>query len=1030
MRLRRFAGHLDLPVDRLPRFLVFLALAVSIFAAHALVRTVAEALFLVHAGAASLPLYFVCVFFASAPAAVAIARLIDRIPRGSLMKSSLIGAAAVIAALSFVARQPSKVTMLAVLIGVVLVEILVVMQFWVLLSDYFTVLEQKRVVPALTLALAAGGMLGGVLANGLVRVVSAPAVLLALVPLYAAAYLLISRLQRSATSLQGADEGEAGEGLWASLRALPGLARAFPIVGLLPLVGFLDIVLGAFGAYLSYAIYESSFPTEREMTAFLGALRAVLCVTQVVLIYAVTRPLIRRLGAGRLNMVYPVTTLASFTALVVSSSVPAAVLANANFDTVSSGINNPVENLTYNAVPPRFLGRVRAISEGILQPSGLAACGLTLFWLQERLSYRELALAMLGLSSVHVVLGWWRGREYGRALAAQLAARSIDLGSDDDMVTGGVAQLGPGYAAEIDALLLHPDPEVRALALDLAARAGPKQYLSRLEQLAPTLDERGREAAVRLLTAVGGGRGRRWRRRVLGGAGSEALRGLALEATAARGEDIPKPLLAAAFAAGPTSAGAGWAIAAALSIEPPVGYQPDREAARAAVRLASARRIPRLARALALSANDPDATVRRRALEALAGLAPTHLAPIAAAARAHLADADPGVRGAALGLLAREEPEAVERLAAGLEDTHGAVRRRAGEALATVGPAALPWLIKALGQARPDVMRAALRGLGRMGSQPAAEAAFDFLRRDFEAVAELRPIQDRLPRDAAWRPLRAAIADLNQRTIERVLLVLEAFGHERTLRHARTALRSKDPRLRANAVEALHSLPQRRFVAPVLRLLEASAGGDQNGDAPSLPIDFEHQIVPLLEHQDRWLRSGAAAVARALNRPAPPLRPEDETMSRLLFLKEVPLFSGLTLENLITVDAALRRADYLEGETVFEQGSVGDDFYLVSSGEVAVRVGDGTTARELARLGPGEFFGEMALFDDEPRSATCVTTRPTTLLVLDRQRFYSLLEQQPRLGVEICRMLSLRLRRAGSAGSAGRDAGAAAEVAS
>ncbi|MCM2269963.1 MAG: cyclic nucleotide-binding domain-containing protein, partial [Thermoanaerobaculia bacterium] len=139
---------------------------------------------------------------------------------------------------------------------------------------------------------------------------------------------------------------------------------------------------------------------------------------------------------------------------------------------------------------------------------------------------------------------------------------------------------------------------------------------------------------------------------------------------------------------------------------------------------------------------------------------------------------------------------------------------------------------------------------------------------------------------------------------------------------------------------------------------------------------------------------------------------EQETpMSRLLFLKRVPLFQELSLDDLLALDGALRRVDFLPEEVIFEEGTVGDDFYLVSEGEVSVRTGRGEQQVERARLKAGDFFGEMALFDDEPRSATCVAASACALLALDRGRFHSLIAQLPALGLAICKTLTQRLRR-------------------
>ncbi len=136
-------------------------------------------------------------------------------------------------------------------------------------------------------------------------------------------------------------------------------------------------------------------------------------------------------------------------------------------------------------------------------------------------------------------------------------------------------------------------------------------------------------------------------------------------------------------------------------------------------------------------------------------------------------------------------------------------------------------------------------------------------------------------------------------------------------------------------------------------------------------------------------------------------------MNRLVFLKSVPLFAGMSLEHLVAVDAAMTSETYLPGEAIITEGETGDRLFIVHGGEVAVRKRmAGGEERELARLGPGQVFGEMALFDDEPRSATVVAVGEADLLSLDRDRFASLAHQRPDIPMQLCRVLAARLRKA------------------
>ena len=155
-----------------------------------------------------------------------------------------------------------------------------------------------------------------------------------------------------------------------------------------------------------------------------------------------------------------------------------------------------------------------------------------------------------------------------------------------------------------------------------------------------------------------------------------------------------------------------------------------------------------------------------------------------------------------------------------------------------------------------------------------------------------------------------------------------------------------------------------------------------------------------------------AATMRALSARADPCCYDEEApMNRLLFLKSVPLFSEMTLDNLMAVDAVMTRETYLPEERVAGEGDVGNKLYIVLSGEVAVRkrVSE-TEQRELARLRSGQLFGEMALFDDERRSATVVAVTGVELLALDGEHFRSLAFQRPDIPMQVCRVLVGRLR--------------------
>jgi hypothetical protein len=1024
----KLGARLDLPPDRVPRLMLFLTIAIVQYAANALARATAEGLFLSHAGSSSIPLYLVIVGLTAVPTAGWMSRLIDRMPKVRLYRVSLmiaVGAAVVLRILVPIDTRP---IWFVVLVGVVLMEMLLNIQFWVLVSDYFTTLEQKKLITVLTIALAAGGTMGGGLADGLVQVFRAPDLLLAFPLLYVVVFGMLFRLERTQVPLEPPEE-EGGESLGGALRSLPKLLAEYPIITLMAVVGFLDVFLGAVGSYLSYDVYTRTFPNEHQMTEFLGTLKAVMCVLQVLIVTFVTRPLIGKLGVGRMNILYPLTTLGSFLGLGVRPGLPAAVGANINFDTVTSSLANPVENLTYNAVPPRFLGRVRSISEGMLQPAGLTVGGMLLAVVQGHWSFHQIVSMALGVSFVHVALGWWRGRKYVDSLAAQLRTRAVDLAGAD----GSRTPLPPGYAEEIGRLLESKETEAPAFGLELAARMGADRFLPVARPVLDRLEGRGREAGVSFLTAVRGRRGRR-AVRALVDRGTPAVQSLVLEVLLRKRTAIPAKQLAALIESSDARV-RGLARAASLLDskakakplllhDPGLGEDGLAAVARGARAAEDRRLIPALVEAMVRGS----AATRATALEGLVALTPLgeRYASVVDLAAMELESDEPRVRAAAYSLLAKEDGSRLEEAAAGLQDSHARVRRRVAEVLGQIGEPAIPFLRPALESVRPEVVEAGLAALGTMRSQKAADAALDFLANDYRRVERNSRWRKLVPsEELAWEPLRLAIEDGNRKVTEKVLRVLASFGHSRILRHARQALHGRDVRLRANAVEALASIPHRRFVLPVLHVLEALAT-DGVEEAESGALTSSVPLDEMFACEDRWIRAAAAESAVLAGRPVPEnlaadpdpivaetargLATRQETpMSRLLFLRRVSLFQELSLDDLLALDGALRRVDFLPEEVIFEEGSVGDDFYLISEGEVSIRTGP--EREERARLGAGDFFGEMALFDDEPRSATCVAATACALLVLDRSRFYSLIEQLPQLGVAICRTLSQRLRR-------------------
>lgn len=150
-----------------------------------------------------------------------------------------------------------------------------------------------------------------------------------------------------------------------------------------------------------------------------------------------------------------------------------------------------------------------------------------------------------------------------------------------------------------------------------------------------------------------------------------------------------------------------------------------------------------------------------------------------------------------------------------------------------------------------------------------------------------------------------------------------------------------------------------------------------------------------------------------------------KTSPRLARLQQLSLFVNLTPAELRIVDGLLHERSYLEGEVIFDEGEEGQAIYIIASGDVLIsryehvdagrvdnvpassrpRRRQGDSGR-VAQLGPGTFFGELALLDDSPRSAQARAAAHCQLIVFFRDDFVGLLDTHARIASKISRQLA------------------------
>lgn len=132
---------------------------------------------------------------------------------------------------------------------------------------------------------------------------------------------------------------------------------------------------------------------------------------------------------------------------------------------------------------------------------------------------------------------------------------------------------------------------------------------------------------------------------------------------------------------------------------------------------------------------------------------------------------------------------------------------------------------------------------------------------------------------------------------------------------------------------------------------------------------------------------------------------------KIMLLRGIDIFESLSVSELAATVSFVEEIDSTPGEIIIQEGTVGDTMYLVVKGEVSVIKDLGEINEiEIDRIKAGDYFGEMALFEDAVRSVSIRVEEPSSFMVLHKQEFKELVREYPQIALEICKVLSGRIR--------------------
>jgi CRP-like cAMP-binding protein len=380
------------------------------------------------------------------------------------------------------------------------------------------------------------------------------------------------------------------------------------------------------------------------------------------------------------------------------------------------------------------------------------------------------------------------------------------------------------------------------------------------------------------------------------------------------------------------------------------------------------------------------------------------------------AQADPELRSACVRALAALPREAVDPIVATLDDSSWPRSERCAMArvLGGIGglDAARALWAHALRKHDPALRLAAAEGLRTMRvkgtlSDPGFAGYEALVTEICDAIVLMR----RAAREVgAGDPFAHVIFEDCGRLHIELLCALLALRHDvRTVDRIRHNLSVQSREMNVLALELFEEVLPLRLATTVTGALQTWFDADDTAE-PGLGPETKARLL----HDDPWLR---VVTVRHVNQGAayPTLdaadfTDQDRELYRLLdlvsFLKQVPLLREISAYYLLEQAEIAEWQVLSAGQALFRQGAQGDALYIVGQGTLEVRIG----ATAIAKLGPGECIGELALLDGEPRSADALALEDCTLLRVPGSRFKTLLVTQPPAAQALLRTLDRRIR--------------------
>ncbi|MEP7137447.1 MAG: Npt1/Npt2 family nucleotide transporter [Chloroflexota bacterium] len=733
-----------------------------------------------------------------------------------------------------------------------------------------------------------------------------------------------------------------------------------------------------------------------------------------------------KLGIVNSILIAPITYLLGLVTFFVFFRFEGAVPVRFLQQVMLGGIMGTAWNALFNVVPIERRGQVLAFMNGVPAQIGVILSGLLLVAGSRIFTTQQILLMGALVALVCFYFTWKMRAEYGNALVAALQAGRVEVFSDEDDAFAGFEKDPAALQATFNALQ-DPKPFTRRLAAEMLAKMGSPLAVPELVRRLVDDDASVRAAATQALADLNA-------KEVF----YEVVMGLDDSDDSVREKTLASfPKLEAVSSP-----------ELIRTLERLLDDQNVRIQARAAMVLVYLGEASRANAFISLLLNDDNPDKRYAAIDAFRVIAVNTKGTISLNAdliiKAMTDEAHVVRREAVKVAVYLKDDSIYEALAARLADKDAGVRKAASESLKQVWPASRSVVLRVLAESDGMSADLALKSIPP-GDADVVDALRSYIQHEVAHIRYLRMKVEPLPQKGrATLLLGNTLKQRVSMSEDHLIDAVGLFGNPHAMDLVRRSLHAGDTATRAAALEAFETLGDKRITTEVLPILDRG-GIFQDDEQHRTLVDV---VEELLASEESWLRALTVYVVkeqelfnfksevRKLTYDPVPLVKDAarnsisqmdgtvvmkkivnvktlktlSTLDRILLLREVPMFAGLTPEDLERIADIADEQLFPKESFLCVEGEPGNTLFIIASGKVEVIKRFGATERVLATHGASEYVGEMAILESAPRSASLKANGDARVLVIDGNAFKTILLDRPEVAVAVLRNMSSRLR--------------------